>query len=276
MSADPMLPRRFRITEKKRETADTYTFAMTPVDGDTTFGFSPGQFNMLYLFGLGEVPISISGDPSRPEMLVHTARAMGSVTQAFAALKPGEMVGVRGPYGSAWPIAEAKGRDALIVAGGLGLAPLRSAIYSMLATRQKFRNLVILHGARSPETILFGDELERWRKDFDIECEVTVDYAGADWQGRVGVITQLIAGGGFDARDTVAFVCGPEIMMRFAVEALNKRGVSDDRIHVSMERSMKCAIGHCGHCQLGPAFVCKNGPVMRYDRIRPLAQVAEL
>lgn len=274
--ADPMVPRRFRIVEKKQETADTYTFAMTPVDGETTFRFSPGQFNMLYLFGYGEVPISISGDPAKPEQLVHTARTMGSVTRAFAALKTGEMVGIRGPYGSAWPVVEAEGKDVLIVAGGLGLAPLRSAIYSMLATRQKFRSVAIFHGARSPETILFADELKRWQENFAVDCEVTVDYAGPDWHGRVGVITQLIAGGVFDTHEVVAFVCGPEIMMRFTIEALNKRGVADDRIHVSMERSMRCAIGHCGHCQLGPAFVCKDGPVMRYDHIRRLAQIAEL
>ena len=276
--ADPMVPRRFRIVEKKQETADTYTFAMVPVDvdGGTAFRFSPGQFNMLYLFGFGEVPVSISGDPDKPEALVHTARAMGGVTRAFAALEPGEMVGVRGPFGSVWPVAEAEGKDVLIVAGGLGLAPLRSAIYALLAARHKFRKIVILHGARSPEAILFGDDLRQWRENFDVECEVTVDYAGGDWYGRVGVITQLVAGGGFDAQQVVAFVCGPEIMMRFAIDDLNKRGVADDRIHVSMERSMKCAIGHCGHCQLGPAFICKDGPVMRYDRIRRLTQVAEL
>lgn len=273
---DPMVPRRFRIVEKVRETADTYTFTLTPVDGDAAFRFAPGQFNMLYLFGYGEVPISISGDPAAPELLVHTVRAMGSVTHAFATLEAGDMVGVRGPFGSAWPLVAAEGGDVLIVAGGLGLAPLRSAIYRLLAERDRYRRIAILHGARSPETILFAEELRQWRANLDIACEVTVDYAGTDWHGRVGVITQLVALAGFDPQHVTAFVCGPEIMMRFSVEALKKQGVADERIHVSMERSMKCALGHCGHCQFGPAFLCKDGPVLSYDRIRNLVGIAEL
>ena len=274
--ADPMTPRRFRIVGKSRETPDTYTFQLAPVDGEGGFDFAPGQFNMLYLFGYGEVPVSISGDPADSRRLVHTVRAMGSVTHAFAALETGDMVGVRGPFGSSWPLAEAEGGDVLVIAGGLGLAPLRSAIHHLLAGRGRYRRIAILHGARSPETILFADELRQWRQNLDIACEVTVDYAGADWHGRVGVITQLIALAGFDPQNVTALVCGPEIMMRFSVEALKKQGVADERIHVSMERSMKCALGHCGHCQFGPIFVCKDGPVLRYDRIRTLAGVAEI
>ncbi len=276
LRADPMVPGRFRIVEKKKETADTYTFALARADGETAFHFAPGQFNMLYLFGYGEVPISISGNPSMSERLVHTARAIGSVTRAFAALEAGDMVGVRGPFGSAWPLGDAQGDDVLVIAGGLGLAPLRSAIYRMMAERNSYRRITILHGARSPNSILFADELRQWHEDPGIDCKVTVDHSGTDWRGRVGVITQLIALARFDPERVVAFVCGPEIMMRFSIEMLKKRGVQDDRIHISMERSMKCALGHCGHCQFGPFFVCKDGPILRYDRIRNLIRVTEL
>lgn len=275
-AGEEMLPRRFRVVDKKRETADTCTFTMVPVDGGQTFHFAPGQFNMIYLFGYGEVPISISGDPAAPDRLVHTARAVGSVTHGFTELATGDMVGVRGPFGSPWPLAAAEGEDVLVIAGGLGLAPLRSAIYQLIGARDRYRRITILHGARSPETILFNEELRQWRSHAEIRCELTVDFADAGWQGRVGVITQLIAQTDFDPRNAIVFMCGPEVMMRFAVEALKSRCVSEERIHVSMERSMKCALGHCGHCQLGPFFICKDGPVLRYDRIRAVFQTAEL
>ncbi|EED34089.1 oxidoreductase FAD/NAD(P)-binding [Luminiphilus syltensis NOR5-1B] len=271
-----MLPRRFRVVENTRETVDTYTFSIAAMDGVSEFSFAPGQFNMLYLFGYGEVPISICGDPAQPGLLVHTVRATGSVTQAFASLKAGDMIGVRGPFGSSWPVAAAEGGDVLIVAGGLGLAPLRSAIYRLLAREGRYRRIVILYGARSPDTILFAEELKRWRDQPGISCDITVDYADANWQGRVGVITQLIAQAEFDPQQVVALICGPEIMMRFSVAALKSLGVSDASIHVSLERSMKCALGHCGHCQFGPLFVCKDGPVLPYDQIATLLGVAEL
>jgi len=267
-----MVPRRFRITQKRRETPDTYTFAMAPVDhpgsGTATTGFQPGQFSMLYLFGYGEVPISISGDPANTAALVYTVRAVGSVTHAFAALEPGDMVGVRGPFGSAWPLAQAEGKDVLLVAGGLGLAPLRSVIHSVLANRDRYRRLFILYGSRNPEAFLFADQLSQWHARADITCEATVDYAGTGWTGRVGVITELVRRADFTPDQAIAFVCGPEMMMRVTVEELKKRGVADRNIHLSLERSMKCAIGHCGHCQFGPVFVCKDGPILRYDRMQ--------
>jgi len=275
MARDPMLPRLFRIETMKRELSDTVTMTLKPEDGGA-FPFKPGQFNMLYSFGVGEVPISISGDPADETVLCHTIRAVGKASSALAALKAGDCVGVRGPFGTPWPIEECYGSDMLILGGGVGLAPLRPAINAVFAQREKFGNVVILYGARTPEDILYFKELKAWRSRFDVNCQVTVDRMTGKWNGRVGVVTQLIKGGGFDRPHTKALVCGPEVMMRFAIQALNEHGVTNERIYVSMERNMKCAVGFCGHCQFGPTFVCKDGPVYRFDRIRDAFKLREL
>ena len=278
---EPMLPRPWRVTRRRRETADTLTFELAqavaePAGELAPAAFRPGQFNMLYLFRLGEVPISIAGDPAAPETLVHTVRVVGSVTGGFAGLKPGGVIGVRGPYGTGWPIDAAQGRDVLVIAGGLGLAPLRPVIHHLLAERARFGRVAILYGARSPQDMLYAKELGRWRRRFDIEVGVTVDHAGADWRGRVGVITPLVDACAFDPANALAMICGPGIMMRVVVARLAERGLADSGIYVSLERNMKCAIGHCGHCQFGPHFLCKDGPVFRYDRIRALFPIAEI
>lgn len=272
---DPMLPRLFRIETMKRELSDTFTMTLKAVDGGV-FRFQPGQFNMLYSFGIGEVPISISGDPSDPSVLCHTIRAVGKTSGALAALKPGDTVGVRGPFGSPWPVEDCFGSDLVIMAGGVGLAPVRPAINAVLAQREKFGNVLILYGARTPEDILFAKDLRSWRGRFDLNVQVTVDRVTGRWSGRVGVVTQLIKSGGFDRPHTKALICGPEVMMRFGIQALQEHGVSADRIFVSMERNMKCAVGFCGHCQLGPTFVCKDGPVYRFDSIQEIFKLREL
>ena len=271
----PMQPRLCRIQRVKRELSDTFTMVLAPLDGDP-LPFRPGQFNMLYVFGVGEVPISISGDPARPELVVHTTRVVGQVTEGIGALKADDVLGVRGPYGSHWPIEAAEGADVVFVAGGIGLAPLRPAILSVMADRGRYGNVLIFYGARTPEDILFKRDLQTWRSRFDVNVNVTVDRATGRWNGEVGVVTQLIKGGGFDRHSAVAFVCGPEVMMRYAVETLEERGVTDDRVFVSMERNMKCGIGLCGHCQLGPVFVCRDGPVFRFDRIAEMFSMWEL
>lgn len=265
--ADPMLPVPYRIRRTRADTHDTFTMDLEPADGSTRPAYAPGQFNMIYVFGVGEVPISISGDPARTDTLQHTTRAVGTVTRALRGLKRGQVVGIRGPYGTSWPVSEAQGRDVLVVAGGLGLAPLRPALYRLIADRQKYRRLVLLYGARSPEEILFKNELERWRGKFDFDVYVTVDRATPPWRGHVGVVTTFISRAPFDPSSTVSLVCGPEVMMRFALMELHHRGVAPQRTYVSMERNMKCAVGFCGHCQFGPAFICKDGPVFRFDRI---------
>ena len=276
ITADPMVPALFRVDRVKQETEDTFTLGLVPDEVITRFSYMPGQFNMLYVFGVGEVPISISGDPSVTSRLEHTTRRVGTVTAAMGQLRAGDMIGVRGPFGTHWPVAEEAGRDVLIVAGGIGLAPLRPVLYLLMAQREKYRKIVLLYGARSPEEILYKRELERWRGKFDLEVQVTVDRGSSAWRGNVGVVTPLVARAPFTPSNTIALLCGPEIMMRFAVNELQKRGVPPERTYVSLERNMKCAVGFCGHCQYGSMFVCKDGPVFRLDEIAWIFGKAEV
>lgn len=271
-----MFPRPYRMQRVWRETEDTFTLEMEPRAGDGALPFAAGQFNMLYVFGVGEVPISISGDPTQPRTLVHTTRAVGAVTNAMSRLRKGDLVGVRGPFGSSWPVQEAAGNDVVIVAGGIGLAPVRPVVCQLLAQRRDYGRIIVLYGTRTPEDILYRKELELWRGRFDLEVHVTVDRAMGGWLGNVGVVTTLIPRAHFDPLDVVAMVCGPEVMMRFTIMELRKRGVPLENIYISMERNMKCAIGFCGHCQFGPTFICKDGPVFRYDRIRPFFEKREI
>lgn len=274
---DPMLPRRYRITRAWNELSDVRTMELEPVDG-AAVPFEPGQFNMLYAFGVGEVAISISGDPADGGKLVHTIRDVGAVSGALAGLTGGDMIGVRGPFGSAWPVREQAGRNLFFIAGGLGLAPLRPAIRHALANRHRFEGVTIVYGARSPDDLLFAEEIKAWKSRFDTEVEVTVDHAAPGWTGQVGVVTKplerLLAGMG--GAGVSAFICGPEIMMRFCVMTLAAGGVPDDRVWISMERNMKCAVGFCGHCQFGPDFVCRDGPVFRHDRVSNLIAREEI
>jgi NAD(P)H-flavin reductase len=274
-SISPMVPQPFRVEKVVRDISDTFTLHLRPEEGRRAFPFAAGQFNMLYQFGVGEVPISISGDPGEPDRLIHTIRSVGTVTAGMAALKKGDVVGVRGPFGSAWPVEEAEGSDVVIIAGGIGLAPLRPAIYRILANRGKYGRFRILYGARTPRDILFRAQLEKWSARLDTFVDVTVDRASGGWHGNVGVVTRLVTHGGFDPEHTVAMVCGPETMIRFSVQSLADRGVGNDRVYVSMERNMKCAVGFCGHCQYGGNFVCRDGPVFRYDRIEDIFAVRE-
>ncbi len=274
-AGDPFLPRIYRIDRVLRELPDTVTFCATPVSGSRP-AFLPGQFNMLYSFGVGEVAVSISGPVADDRQFIHTVRNVGSVSGALARLQPGTQIGLRGPFGTAWPMQEALGADVVVVAGGLGLAPLRPVVYDIMANRTRFGRVSILLGSREPSSLLYRHEIEEWRKRLDIDIQVTVDHAGTDWHGHVGVVTDLIRRAEFDAPDTVAMICGPEIMMRYAALALDDAGVPRQQIHVSMERNMKCAIGLCGHCQFGPTFICKDGPVMTFDRIAVFLTVREI
>jgi NAD(P)H-flavin reductase len=269
---DPMAPRPTEITRVIRETPDTLTFRLAPEGGHP---FVPGQFNMLYLRGVGELPISISGDPAEPDVLQHTIRAVGGVSIAMQALRKGDRLGVRGPYGNAWPVEEARGKDVLIVAGGLGLAPLRPAIHHLVANRAQYRRVGLLYGARTPEDMLYPRELERWAAK-DVWVQTTVDRRQIGWSGNVGVVTSLFRNLSLDPACTVAMVCGPEVMMRFAIRDLAALGLPPDAMWVSMERNMKCGVGLCGGCQYGPLHVCKDGPVFRFDRVAHLFDVREV
>jgi NAD(P)H-flavin reductase len=231
---------------------------------------------MLYVFGIGEIPVSISGDASDGSRMVQTIRAVGKVSEAFGRMSVGDTLGLRGPFGTAWPVADGYGRDVVVVAGGLGLAPLRPALYQLQKERSRFGKLVLLYGTRRPEDILFRRQLAGWRRQLDIEIQVTVDHAGSDWRGHVGVVTKLIPRIGVDAESAIALVCGPEVMMRFAASALHDFGLPEAQIHLSLERNMKCAVGLCGHCQFAGIFICKDGAVMRYDKVRRLLGLKEI
>jgi NAD(P)H-flavin reductase len=268
------IPERFRVTSTRRETEDTWTLEMEPVDR-RRLEFAPGQFTMLYSYGAGEVPISVSGDPSRPGTLVHTVRAVGATSIAVCGTKQGDELGVRGPFGRGWPLDEARGGDLVVVAGGVGLAPLRSVVYTALAERGRYGRLTLLYGSRTPAQLLYQDELSEWAEGDDLETDLIVDAADERWHGRVGVVPALIERAELDP-GAVAMVCGPEVMMRFAVEALVAAGLAPERIFVSMERNMRCAVGHCGHCQWGPSFVCRDGPVYSWTQAEPWFKVREL
>lgn len=267
------LPEAMTILRAWGETADTFSFELDATNGG--FRFSPGQFNMLYVFGAGEVPISISGDPNDPARLVHTIRRVGPVTRSLGELCAGDQVGVRGPFGAPWPVESAAGRDVVIVAGGIGLAPLRGAIHAFLAGRPRARRVFIAHGARSPAELLYAEEIARWNQADGVRAEVSVDRADSTWRGNTGVVTKLLPHFDFEPKETTAFVCGPEVMMRFAARDLNLAGVPADSIHLSLERNMKCAVGLCGRCQFGPVFVCQDGPVFDQRRALELLSVRE-
>jgi len=273
---DPMLPEPYRIERILKETGDTFTLELESTNGAGIAAFSAGQFNMLYVFGVGEVPISISGDPGKPGRMVHTIRAVGAVTKVIRTWKCGSVIGLRGPYGKGWPIEESRGNDIIIIGGGIGLAPLRPALYRLIFERQKYGRVILLYGTRTPADILFHRELESWRGRLDLDVYVTVDRAIASWRGNVGVVTTLIPKASFDPLQTTAFVCGPGVMMRFTALELERRGIPSENIYLSLERSMKCGIGLCGHCQLGPCFICKDGPVFCYNKVKSLIALREI
>lgn len=273
---NPMLPKLYRVHSIQQETVDTWTLEIEPMDGGRCPRFQPGQFNMLYVFGVGEMAISISGDPSWRGSYIHTVRAVGTGTKAVCSLQPGDVLGVRGPFGTAWPSTELLGKDVIIVAGGIGLAPLRPTIYSVLADRNRYGRVALVYGARTPHDLLYTDELSRWRDRPDLNLGVTVDTAERGWFGNVGVVTTLIPKIQFDPTNAVAVICGPEIMMRFTIMELEKRGIARENIYISMERNMKCAVGLCGHCQLGAEFICKDGPVFRFDQMEGIFGKREL
>lgn len=274
LPTDPWLSSSARLISIKPEIAGVATYDFVLEGTTEPCQYAPGQFNMLYVPGVGEAAISLSGMTG--QVLHHTIRTAGNVTQAIAQLKPGMSIGLRGPFGSSWPLEQCAGKDIILAAGGIGLAPVRPVIHAVLKEPQRFGKLTVLHGVRSPAGLLYTSEYDNWRSR-GTQVEVIVDRADTNWPGQVGVITQLLDRLAL-ARpaETVVMTCGPEIMMHFVARSAVSRGLPDNQIWLSLERHMNCAIGHCGHCQLGPAFVCKDGPVFRYDRIRPLMAVEGL
>ncbi len=268
--ANALWPHPATVLSIRTEAPDVATFSLRFQDPERQRHYlvQPGQFNMIYVRGVGEVPISVSSGPEEGTGIGHTIRFTGRVTNVIGKLLPGAVVGLRGPYGRGWPIARARGRDILLVTGGLGLAPMRPVVRALLADRGRYGRLILLHGARQPADLLYVSEYPEWER-LGMELMITVDRADETWHGRVGVVPLLFNRLQIDAERTVVLTCGPEILMRFAVtEALNRR-LNDGDIYYSMERNMQCAVGMCGHCQFGPAFLCKDGPVFAH---RELAQ----
>ena len=271
-----MLPVAYRVADRRAETGDSATLLLEPV-GEALSPFAAGQFTMLYARGVGEIAISISGDPSvNGGTLTHTIRNVGAVSKALYDAAPGTMIGVRGPFGTSWDLESAAGRDVVIVAGGVGLAPLRPVVLGALANRSAFGRVTLIAGARSPAEFLFRDQLLGWVAGSDLDVELTVDVPAGGWTGPVGFVTEPLGRLSLDPARTTAFVCGPEPMMRFSAEVLMRKGVPATSIRVSLERNMKCGVGLCGHCQLGPLLLCRDGPVVDYAQAEPLLIVREL
>lgn len=271
-----MLPVPYLVTDRHDETHDSATLRLEPA-GEALPPFRAGQFSMLYARGVGEIAVSISGDPSADDgALTHTIRDVGAVSGALQRMTPGDRVGVRGPFGTDWGLDTAVGKDLLIVAGGVGLAPLRPVLLGALARRDAYRRVVLIVGARTPREFLFRKQLDGWHARPDLEVELTVDQPAAGWTGRVGFVTEPLGGVVVDPEQTIAFLCGPEPMMRFSANMLLSKGLAASDIRVSLERNMKCGVGLCGHCQLGPLLVCRDGPVIDYAQAQPLLAVREL
>ncbi len=225
------------------------------------FSFAGGQFNMLYAFGIGEVPIALCGDPDHPSDVEHTVRAVGRVTEALTDVKEGDLIGVRGPFGNPWGVEEARGKNILVVAGGLGIAPIRPLIIELARNRQHYRDIRLVYGARSPDRLLFRNELEHICAANRIRISLTVDHADITWRGHVAPLTHVLAMDGIEDEDWAVFMCGPEIMMRFAARTCLDMTLGEDDIFISIERNMNCALGHCGRCQFGSKLVCRDGPI---------------
>lgn len=272
---NPYLPMEAEIVERIQESTSVFTLHLRLCDpkARSDYRFAPGQFNMLYLYGVGEVPISIVSDPEDPLHLGHTIRVVGRVTRGMAMLQAGDRIGLRGPYGRGWPLEQAHGRDVLIATGGLGCAPVVSVINYVAARRQSFGRLVIIQGVKRADDLLWRDRYAAWATMPDTQVLLSSSEGGPVWPWHVGRVTALFAKAQIDAGRTIAMMCGPEGMMRSSVAELTARGVDEDRIHLSMERNMQCAVGHCGHCQYGASFVCRQGPVFAYPEIKALFDV---
>jgi anaerobic sulfite reductase subunit B len=268
-----MTPVPYRITDRAQDTADTATLTLEPV-GEPIGIPLPGQFSMVYAFGVGEVPVSVSGRTSDGG-LVHTLRAVGAVTRALHDAEVGQVLGIRGPYGTDWGVPAPAGADLVIVTGGIGLAPLRLVVEHALDERSRYRRVYVLIGARTPADLLYAGSYDEWRAR-GADVRVTVDRADTGWGGHVGVVTTLTGDLDLDPATTVGFVCGPEVMMRFAARALVDRGVPAAAIRVSLERNMRCGVALCGHCQLGPLLLCRDGPVTGWDLAETLVTTREL
>ena len=266
-----MAPVPYRVRTRVVENADSVTLTLDPVDTVLPLA-QPGEFMMMHAFGVGEIAISTSGISP----LTHTIRSVGAVSAALCAAQEGSTIGMRGPFGTSWGLAEAAGRDLVIVAGGVGLAPLRPVLLGALDDRDRYGRVILIAGARSQKDFLYTAELAQWQTDPRLETHVTVDVPIQGWLGETGFVTEPLRKLSLRPDNTTAFLCGPEPMMRFGAQALLDKGMAERDIRVSLERNMQCGIAWCGHCQLGPLLLCRDGPVVHYGQARPLLEVEEL
>ncbi|MGD8640802.1 MAG: FAD/NAD(P)-binding protein [Gammaproteobacteria bacterium] len=270
--ANPYLPHEATIIERIQESPNMFTLRLRFTDPQVhaRYTFEPGQFNMLYLHGVGEVPISIVSDPQDEHMLDHTIRAVGRVTRGIATLQTGDVIGVRGPFGRGWPLLEAEQKDVVVVTGGLGCAPVVSVINYMMRRRERFGMMNIVQGVKHSSDFIWRDRYDQWRKAPDTQVLVAADAGESLWPWHVGPVTSLFNDLQFDSEQVIVMMCGPEGMMRVVVQHMLERGVNESALWLSMERNMHCAVGHCGHCQYGARFICRDGPVFRYQDIKEL------
>ncbi len=274
MHKDVLTPDIYQVQSIRNDTSDVFTLTLTPKEKGKKFSFLPGQFNMVYHFGFGEIPLSITGDPGNSEILVHTVRAVGPVSCAMQKLQPGDEVGIRGPFGTSWPLHQ-KEFDIFVIAGGMGLVPLSPAVLQLLAHKNQYCDMTLLYGVKAPHEIIYKNALEIWQEQ-GIKVDITVDKADASWKGNVGVVTPFIKKNIKNPKKTLIFMCGPEIMFRFAAKEVLEAGVEENNIYLSLERNMQCGVGFCGRCQLGPYFVCKDGPVFSYAQVKKWLIIKEL
>jgi NAD(P)H-flavin reductase len=257
------------------EGVNTFALRFTDPEFQQRYRWEPGQFNMLYVPGYGEAAISMSSDVESSEgLVIHTARTAGSVTKALSRLKVGDVIGVRGPFGSSWPLKKSEGKDVVIACGGIGLPPLRGALYSIIRNRDRYGKVILLYGARAPADLIYPSEYDTWQKA-GIDVQATVDRGDGTWNGRVGVVPMMFYNVRLDPHKSVVLACGPEIMMRFVIYEALARRIPANHIFISLERNMKCGQGACGHCQMGPYFICKDGPVFPFNLLGPYINVEE-
>jgi len=275
LKVNPYLPQAAEVVDNIEEAPGIVTLKLRLTDADAraAYTFQPGQFNMLYLANVGEVPISISSDPSEPEIIDHTIRAVGRVTEGMVRAQRGDILGLRGPFGTGWPMEKARGRNILVITGGIGCAPTASVVGYAHARRDQYGKISVCHGVRKPDDLIYGERFQSWCNAPDTVCMFASQESAPGWTGRTGLVTQLLDDLEPGAVEGMTMMCGPEPMMRAVAEELLKRGRPIDDIYVSMERSMQCGIGHCGHCQYGKEFICKDGPVFPYERVRRLMAV---
>jgi NAD(P)H-flavin reductase len=267
--SDTHLPRSAIIKERIQESPTIFTLRLRFEDGDAqkVFEFAPGQFNMVTLYGAGEIPISIVNDPEESHYFDHTIRVVGRVSEAMSKLQPGDRVGIRGPFGRGWPMDKAVGRDVLLITGGLGCAPLVSVIRYLMKRREQFGHLYILQGVKHSNDLIWREQYDAWSREPDVHVLLAADVAGREWRGQQGMVTELIGQLNLRQSRTITMLCGPELMMMAAIANLRELGIADQQIWFSMERNMQCGIGQCGHCQIGPKFVCRDGPVFCYSEL---------